>query len=356
MQKEQVVKYIKSKPMLYYAYKCLKGIRNKEFVMDVLRMNECDMILNFRNYGELYPEKSIYYIQNDSDVRGFFSLFFLVLDALVIADRYGLTPVVEFGKHTLYYQGTVINGSMNPFEYYFQPLSEIKISDVFHCSKVLVYKDGHRNADYNKPFLVASQKVADDDSKNDYLLTRAKIYKKYINLKPQVRSYIYENLSDIVDNHTLGIHVRGTDFNKGYLNHAKAVTLEQYLDEAGNAMESGKFENIFLATDEEKAIDAFKERFGDKVKYYDDVLRSTTGDALHFSTNTRKNHRYLLGLEVLRDMITLASCDGLIAGFSNVSLAARIVKSGKDEEFTYLKIIDNGFNEHGQRFEKSKYN
>lgn len=356
MQKEKVVKYIKSKPMLYYAYKCLRGMKNKEFMLDVLRMNECDLVLNFKKYGDLYPEKNIYYIQNDSDVRGFFSLFFLVLDALVIADRYGLTPVVEFGEHTLYYQGTEMNGSKNPFEYYFEPVSGIKISEVFHCSRVLVYKDGHRNSDYDKAFSVASQKVSCADSKDDYLSSRAKVYKKYIKLKPQVKSYIYENLANVVDGHTLGIHVRGTDFNNGYLNHAKAVSLSQYLDAASRAMDSGKFDYIFLATDEEKAINAFKKRFGKRVRYYDDVLRSVTGEALHFSTNERKDHKYLLGLEVLRDVMTLASCEGLIAGFSNVSLAARTIKQGNEEEFAYLEIIDNGFNENGKRFEKSKRN
>lgn len=355
MRKEQIVKYIKSRPGLYYAYKCLNGLRDKEFVRDVLRMNECDLILNFKSYGDLYPEKNIYYIKNDSDVRGFFSLFFLILDALVDADRYGLTPVVELGQHTLYYQGTEINGSRNPFEYYFEPVSEIRPEEINQCSRVLLYKDGQRNKDYNQPFSVAAQMISNELTKNEYIASQVKVYRKYIKLKPQVQSYIDKNLADIFreEKRLLGIHVRGTDFHKGYLNHAKAVSVGQYLDEAAKAMDSGKFDGIFLATDEENAVSVFKSRFGDRVRYYGDTLRSATGEALHFTENIRVNHKYLLGLEVLRDALTLASCDGLIAGLSNVSLAAHVMKLAGNTEFDYLQIIDNGFNENGVRFERS---
>lgn len=356
MRKEQIVKYVKSKPRLYYVYKCLRGIRDTEFVLDILRMNECDLILNFKNYGQKYPEKNIFYIKNDSDVRGFFSLFFLVLDALVMADRYGLTPVVEFGEHTLYYQGTKINGSRNPFEYYFEPVSEIRPDEINQCSRVLLYKDGQRNRDYNQPFSVAAQMVSDNPTNNEYIASQVRVYQKYIKLKPQVQMYIDQNLMNIFkgDERLLGVHVRGTDFHKGYLNHAKAVSIEQYLDEAAKVMDSGKFDGIFLATDEERAVDVFKMRFGDKVRYYGDTLRSVTGEALHFLANTREDHKYLLGVEVLRDAMTLASCEGLIAGFSNVSLAAHVMRLAKNTEFRYFRIIDNGFNADGVKLKKSK--
>lgn len=353
MQKEKVVKYIKSKPMLYYAYKCLRGMKNKEFMLDVLRMNECDLVLNFKKYGNLYPEKNVYYIKTDSDVRGFFSMFCLVLDALVIADRYHLSPVVEFGTHTLYYQGIEINGSKNPFEYYFQQVSQIDISEVTECSRVLLYRDGQRNVDYNEPYSVASQQISNGD--DAYIKSRALVCKKYLKLNPVVKEYIDRNVFNILgSDRVLGIHVRGTDFNKGYLNHAKAVTEEQYIEATDLAIKKEKYKKIFLATDEQKIITLFKKHYGQKMVCYEDVLRSLTGEALHFCTAERKNHKYLLGLEVLRDMMTLSACDGLIAGFSNVSLAARIMKASNAENYSYINIIDNGFNTTGVRFEKSR--
>lgn len=355
MNKETIVKQIKAHPKLYYILKCVRGINNKDFVRDVNRMNECGLILNFQDNGNLYPDKNIYYIENNSNVRGFFSLFFLAVDALSIADRYVLTPVIRFGERTLYYQGTEINGSMNPFEYYFEQVSEVGVDEIEKCTRVLYYKEGHRNSDFNVPFFVASQLVSGDNGKTDYITESARIYKKYFRYKPEVGKYLSANRDKVIGNkRVLGVHVRGTDFNNGYLNHAKAVTLEQYIQETEKAFIAGKFEKIFLATDEEKAINAFKAKFGQDVIWYNDVLRSTTGEALHFSTNARENHKYLLGLEVLRDAATLAACDGLVAGLSNVSLAVRVMKCGNDESFEYLRIIENGFNTTGKRLKQKK--
>ena len=45
---------------------------------------------------------------------------------------------------------------------------------------------------------------------------------------------------------------------------------------------------------------------------------------------------------MLRDMYTLSLCDGFIAGMSQVSLAVRIFKKSRDEEFNNLCILNNG--------------
>ena len=47
-----------------------------------------------------------------------------------------------------------------------------------------------------------------------------------------------------------------------------------------------------------------------------------------------------MGYEVLRDMLTLTACQGLIASYSNISLAVDITKKSYDEKFEYKKIIN----------------
>ena len=54
----------------------------------------------------------------------------------------------------------------------------------------------------------------------------------------------------------------------------------------------------------------------------------------------------LLGYEVLRDMYTLASCDGLVAGLSQVSYAARICKRSRNEKYDIEMILNKGINYH----------
>lgn len=180
------------------------------------------------------------------------------------------------------------------------------------------------------------------------MLDRAKVYRKYIRLKPEVQSYIDENMESVLgDRKCVGVHVRGTDFRNEYRDHAKVVTLDQYMDAAEEAIKKHGFERIFLATDEEATVAEFRKRFGDKVVCYGDIFRSTDGEPVHFSDGKRKDHKYRMGLEVMRDMYTLAECDGLICGYSNVSITSRIVRLASGKPYEYENVISNGFNETG---------
>lgn len=96
---------------------------------------------------------------------------------------------------------------------------------------------------------------------------------------------------------------------------------------AEKTLTEGGYEQIFLATDENSAVQSFKERFGDRVKTYADTYRDEDGDdSIAFSSSDRRMHKYLLGLEVLRDEYTLTQCDGLVCGYSNVTFMARIMR------------------------------
>ena len=77
---------------------------------------------------------------------------------------------------------------------------------------------------------------------------------------------------------------------------------------------------------------------------YADVFRSDNDTSVAFSKSDRKYHHYLLGYEIARDMYTLSLCDGLVAGKSSVSYLSNLYKHSRDEEYEYMKIIDNGNN------------
>ncbi len=75
---------------------------------------------------------------------------------------------------------------------------------------------------------------------------------------------------------------------------------------------------------------------------YQDVIRSSGTDTVMHSSVERENHHYLLGMEVLRDMITLSKCGGFIAGLSQVSIAARIFRQSYGYSYTDEKVLDRG--------------
>ena len=105
--------------------------------------------------------------------------------------------------------------------------------------------------------------------------------------------------------------------------------------------------SLLLATDDTGALKEFERCFGGKLSYYKDTFRSDADTSVAFSEDSRENHHYMLGLEVLRDRETLSRCGALIAGLSQVSLAARIRKAGLNKEYQDLCIIDPGIVKHG---------
>lgn len=141
---------------------------------------------------------------------------------------------------------------------------------------------------------------------------------------------------------TLAVHVRGADFKRHYKNHPNIVATEEYIGVADDMMKQYNFEQIFLATDDIEAIGMFSSHFGDKLTFYNDVMRTDGDETVMRSVSGRENHHYKLGYEVIRDMYTLAECDGLVAGLSNVSIFARITKMSRGSDYVALHYIDKG--------------
>ena len=116
------------------------------------------------------------------------------------------------------------------------------------------------------------------------------------------------------------------------------------MEAAKKMFAAGKYDMVFLATDDSEAIDRFRETFGEKLVYYRDVIRSSGDETVMKSREERESHHYLLGREVLRDAWTLGSCQGLIAGLSQVSFGARIFKAASNIKYEDFVLLDNGMN------------
>ena len=50
-----------------------------------------------------------------------------------------------------------------------------------------------------------------------------------------------------------------------------------------------------------------------------------------FIEKNRENHHYLLGLEIIRDVYTLAACRGFVCGMSYVGFMVQIIKRANDD-------------------------
>lgn len=302
--------------------------------------------LHVYSNGDEYYGQIIYYIKEyASDVGFFCELIFMVL-RLVFSDERGLTPYVYWGKEHLYYEPEGIDNEYNVFLYYFEAVSNIQ--SIENAAFILNATDEH-TWELQKRFEHHGYNYTDE-----YMNTLSDMFRKYIRYNEKTKAFLeneYEKL--IGEKKVLGVHFRGTDYRRQYNNHPVFVTIEQEIEKVKELMEKGKYELVFLATDEQQAVEIFEQEFKDRLRFYGDTWRASVNDneSVAYSKSERKNHRYLLGLEALRDQYTLTRCSGLVCGLSNLSLTARMMKKAYfNETYENLIIIDNGTCVNGNAF------
>lgn len=327
-----------------FAKYCFSHGSDERFVKEVKELQDNPELVLLEKYADEGPAEIYYHIFMEESQSGFFADHNRLLGYLYFADYYNMIPIVEYTDKYCYAEKGEIYGTNNPFEYYFLQPSEISLQEMQKKNTVVRSRKNNTKID-------ASFSVKGYEKSEDYLQAMADITAKYIRLQPRVESQIQKDWKSILPEkaekgNILGCHVRGTDFKRNYNGHPVMVTIEEYADTVENLMKKDIYAGIFLATDDANAVKLFKKRFEDKVFFYSDVTRSEGNETVMKSKSERPNHHYELGFEVLRDMYSLSYCDGLVAGLSQVSFAARIQKKSTGREYSDLVILDKGINQH----------
>lgn len=301
--------------------------------------------LEVNNRGDEYQGVIVYEIHEYGYYVGFFAEFLYLLKWLYFADNRGFIPYVSWGKECMYYEDNGVRGEQNAFLYYFAPVSDI-VQDS-NAAHVIC-------ADY--PHVHAVQDELDThgyDVSPEYMDALSEMVRKYIRYNNAIKLYLEECYASLIgEKKALAVHFRGTDFRRQYNNHPVFVTIEQEIEVIHKILEKKDYELIFVATDEQEAINKFAEEFGEMVVCFDDTYRASDGDeSVAYSTNDRDNHHYRLGLEVLRDQYMLTRCDGLVCGLSNLTLSARMMRNAWYEKgYEDLVVIDNDICHNEKRF------
>ncbi len=307
--------------------KVILQANNPDFVKMVLRSLD-DCTVQIRCESADAPEVIVWPIKLTDAACGFFALIEFSLTLLAFPDKMNFAPIVVFPDRSLYSEKELFLGTFNAFEYYFEPVAGIRSDELER------YPGCVSNVMNSFRFTGANFSYFLDEKK---LMLLSRLYAKYFHLNSYTKEMIGSASVDLLKGkRTLAVHVRGTDFRFGYVGHPCAVPTEEYLKTVENVFRKHEFEQVFLATDEHATVNAFIERFGDRLVYYSDTFRSSDGQPIHISDAPREHHRYLLGLEALRDMLTIVDCDGLVCGLSRLSNCARIAKHARGDTFEPL--------------------
>lgn len=315
--------------------------KNQKQEKDIFRLKQ-------RHLGMDNRDKTIYYICENNENTGFFATYRYWLEYLYYADICGYTPVIDAGKKFAYAEETAVNGKRNPFEYYFCQPAGIELKEAKSSSRVIISECTQRKM----VELIYTGKTNHYSYTDRYLEAMSQMADKYIRYNERTQNYINAGIKklEIQNQKVLGVHIRGTDFRAKYNNHPVYLTEEDCFLEIDMIQEKNHYDKIFIATDDKRVLEKFMKKYRDKICFYDDVVRGDKNKSVVFLDNSRKGHKYLLGLEVIRDMHTLSKCDALVAGLSQVAICALINKLSLGEMYTNLRMIDKGIYKSNRHF------
>lgn len=290
--------------------------------------------------GELWKGEILYRIDILNNDIGFFAMFKAALMHMYFAESLHLLPVVNVGKESPYYEEEGVDGITNPWEYYFCQYKDVKLDDCESAYRVVK----------NKEILFSKglREVPDIDTYDlsDFAISElSRVCRKYIKLKPNIEAQIFNDMNNMgMSGKILGVHIRGGDMQINYSHHPIAPLVFQYIDAVKDAISKDEYDMIFLATDDQNMLETFCKEINMKIVFYKDVVRVKDKIPPYKMKSNRKNNNFMCGYEVLRDMVSLSCCDSLVCGLSQVSIAARIFKKAKQDNYLLCNIIKIGIN------------
>ena len=342
---EHIKTFLKKHPKMNYLQRVLRHCNDATFVNNVMTIGHNPNSLHLQSYGEKHPDKNIFFIEVNGAMG---AMYRYMLYALWEAERLGFTPVIKFHDSCIYREAHLIDGTDNAFEYYFSQPTDVSLSDVYESSRVFFLELPHFSRIEHDLGNLNPDAPAGYVVNEEYLKTLAGVARKHLHLNEKTKRFFENSFWKLLpqgesEKKVLGVHVRGTDFALQWEGHPNMVTVEDFFSAIDGVLDKeGGFTHIFLATDDNTRLEAFKERYGERLLYYEDVHRGEGVRLAILDALDRENTHYLDGLEALRDMYTLAACDGLIAGLSQISISARIRRLADYGPFEYMKILDKG--------------
>lgn len=256
---------------------------------------------------------------------GFFSIVASVLGRLHLAQQLGATPFIDLETHpSIYQEPELVNGTRNVWEYYFEPVSSVSKKFAFEHNTHQPGGEYPRGIPYSmlkRPFFMD-------------------MWQKYVKFNDLTnKSLEGMGSASSVGPRTLGIHFRGQEM-RTEAGHPLPPTMRQMLAAARNTLENRNFDQIFLATEAEQYVPAFRRAFGSRLEV-SPTFRLRNRNAYTVRKAPRKLHMYNLGLEALNEAVTLSKCGGFIGCDSNLSDAAAMLGAGLHE---FSAVLSNGPN------------
>lgn len=288
-------------------------------------------------------------ITNKGYPTGLWSAFVQVVSNLWVCEEEGITPIVFFRDNWLFYEDGGWHGATNPWEYYFEPVSDHCLSDLtdiplerLRSARLMEFWDVQTECRYMERCAPAEDGAIHLPAKftdfyrfdtlgvygnarviSDELQARfADIVRRRIRLKPHVQTKVDDFAARHFAGKVVGIHLRGKEHSDEYAMflRMRMPPLRAYFREIDRYLADNPGAKVFVATDTKSYLEAAKRRYGDRLVHYESTL-SDDGQAPHKQFGGAK-----VGEDVCVDALLLSRCDRMIHGLSHVTAAAKLFR------------------------------
>jgi hypothetical protein len=280
------------------------------------------------------PETEVYLIRRRPPGGGLFSNVNHVLQGIEYAKQNNLTPVVDMQNYwTSYSQMKPFNNSKNAWDYFFEPVSTIRLEETAKFQS-LIFSKGDRILP-NSPLADRGLSFVLD---RELLLQYSSLYKENIKLNKPTQEFI-GRVKEFLEweKSTLGVSYRGTYYVENEpRGHARQPSLSLLLSKVDTKLASDRYSKLFLSTEDGDARKLIRDTYPDLV--YEDFRNKKTIQKL---LSDRHNHskQTIEALGYLAEIYLLSECLSVTCSIANGSVSALLINGGTYQE---PDVIDLG--------------
>lgn len=300
-----------------------------------------------KSFGKFNPDKTFYVIRSIDyknkfyigPVNNLLANYFYVLSHLRYTQINGWIPVVDMLNYPVYNSLPYpINGTMNAWEYFWQQPSQYTLDEVYRSRNVILSKQNWFSQ-YDMGYELSHYEDKELIKKFFQLAATVPLNSKIENIINQKSKEIFKNKKDI-----LGIAFRFGGHSKKHFakatGHPVQPDIEEMIKLAKIYLDKWDMQYIFLTSDTEEAVQAFKKIFKDKLivlkrERFSELLKKGEINNLYSQENL-----YQTSLNYLTEMILLSRCDCLI-GSINSGLRYAVIQNNC--KYKNVKILDYGY-------------
>lgn len=269
--------------------------------------------------GEKNPDKTILLIEFNCKNAGMGDIVISVQQYIRLARMRGWYPVVRLTEENQY----ISQVGDNMWDYYFEQPTEITVQEALQSKHVIGGKQNHFGV---LPWL-ANPICNMNDALKERIILKQDTLKEFQNDMPR----------ELLQNSkVLAVIARGSDLAK--CTHLQ-IDIEEMIAEVQENFAKG-FEYIFLATEDEKYLQLFQKKFGDKLLYieqkrishdYEKEEYKYVADLLGIKQEKRKNW----GSQYLLITYCLSKCDALL--YSIPCGALRLANIWREHSWNFMR-------------------